>query len=81
MNHIKKKAFVLIAEAYAKIQTRKKLPIEIPLKFLIKNGKKDKSDLPGSKIVIKTFQNQSQMQIKVRVEFRISSNLYSNLIY
>lgn len=47
------------------------------------NGKKDKSDLPGSKIVIKTFQNQRpNAQIKVQsTEFRISSNLYSNLIY
>lgn len=44
----------------------------IPLNFLIKNGKKDKSDLPGSKIIIKTFQNQRpNAQIKVQKrEFR-----------
>ena len=60
-----KEGFYVNCQAYAKIQTGKQTAV-ISLKFLIKNGKKDKSDLPGSKIAIKTIQNQRpNAQIKV----------------
>lgn len=62
-----KEGFYVNCQTYAKIQTGKQIAV-IPLKFLIKNGKKDKSELPGSKITIKTFQNQRpNAQIKVTV--------------